>query len=275
MHTLLRRLNKSIGPIIGSALCFTLSFITLDTLACALDPAFSLTYRHGVGGVVVLLSAVWLACCFASIQPRQLIARLAQHLTWPLSNRWGLFCRYFALGVVLHCAILGLYLGCTSSTWHTVSGAQFLRVVPTLALGLIATLFLAWSEEAVFRGLLLDHCMQYHRFFGSLIISSAVFSLAHDLQAPWRLVSSQWQLGLGLFLLGMFLATLAHRHQTLAASAGFHAGIVFIKVMLRKVPAVTLASSNHLFWPIDLRQSLVVQLLFLGSCWLMWPTKDK
>lgn len=250
--------RKSVGPILGSVLSFFCVFQIINPLATWLSPDYSLFLRRGVGGVFVLLITVFLCCCFASIQPRTLLQRLRSHLSWPATAPgWRLFLLFFFWFALAHLILLSIYLLADAATFDTTALPLLLRRWPVLLVGFIATLFLAWSEELIFRGLLFDHFRQFHTLWPSAIASSCIFSLAHNLRAPWTLLTSEWRLGLGLFLLGMTLTIIAQWQRSLAASAGAHAGLVFIKVVLRKVPLVVIPANAGLLFPTDLRTSLL------------------
>lgn len=135
---------------------------------------------------------------------------------------------------------------------------------PILCIGFIGTFFLAWSEELLFRGLFFNHFAHTLPTFTSAVMSSVIFSLLHDLSNPLRLITTQWQLGLGLFLLGMFL-TYIRLWKGFAASAGAHAGLVYIKVILRKIPLLPIVTGSPYLFPIDLRESLIVHALLIGA----------
>lgn len=89
--------------------------------------------------------------------------------------------------------------------------------------------------------------------------------LAHDLTNPLNLVTVHWHLGLGLFLLGFFLNLLFFLSGRLAVSMGAHAGLVFVKVFLRRIPLVSYAAVVPWWFDPDLRQSPAVHALFIVS----------
>ena len=76
----------------------------------------------------------------------------------------------------------------------------------------------------------------------------------------------QMEAGNGAFLLGMFLTYVRVWENSLAASAGVHAGMVYIKVILRKVPLLPIATGSPQFFPIDLRESLIFHVLLVLGC---------
>ncbi|MGD1997865.1 MAG: CPBP family intramembrane metalloprotease [Candidatus Dependentiae bacterium] len=246
------------GPIFGSVLSFFCAFHLLDPLATWLSPSFSLYLTRGVGGAAILLAAVWQVCCFASIQKHSILQRLYSHFSWPSSPaQLRLFARFFFWFAIAHIGLLALYVIADAGTFHASAFALISRRWLTLLGGFVATFFLAWSEELIFRGLLFDHFRRFHGLLSSAIYSSILFSLVHRIYAPWLLVTTEWRLGTGLFLLGMLLTIIAVWQRSLAASAGAHAGLVFIKVLLRKIPLVAIPLNTSLLFPDDLRTSVV------------------
>jgi hypothetical protein len=86
--------------------------------------------------------------------------------------------------------------------------------------------------------------------------------LVHNITHPLELVTTQWKLGLGLFLLGFLLNLVFIISQKLYVGMGVHAGLVYVKVFLRRIPCITYASSLPWWLNSDLRQSLITHLLF-------------
>lgn len=266
MIALFNALRKSIGPIIGSALSFFCAFHLINPLATALSPSYSLLLTRGVGGAAILLATIWHICCFASIQPRILLDKLRTHARWPLTAAgWRLFTLFFVCFALAHIAFLSVYLIAGGAALQLSALPLLARRWLVLLVGFGATLFLAWSEELVFRGLVFDHFRRFHGLLASTILSSFLFTIVHNLRAPWALVTTEWRLGLGLFFLGTMLTMIAVWQQSLAASAGAHAGLVFIKVMLRKVPLITIFSHSSGCFPVDLRTSAIAITSFFAA----------
>jgi membrane protease YdiL (CAAX protease family) len=133
----------------------------------------------------------------------------------------------------------------------------------SLLLGFVATFFLAWSEEAIFRGTLYPFLCRSFNPWAGMIATSFIFSLAHNLHNPLGLLTTEWRLGLGLFLLGLLLNTVFALSNKLYVSMGIHAGLVFVKVILRRIPLITLAPTLPWYLHADLRQSTITHLLFI------------
>jgi hypothetical protein len=87
---------------------------------------------------------------------------------------------------------------------------------------------------------------------------------AHNLTNHLALITTNWQLGLGLFLLGILLNLIFIDTQKLYAGMGLHAGIVFVKVILRRAPFLIFLPPNFIpFWiRKDLRMAPLTHFLF-------------
>ncbi len=132
--------------------------------------------------------------------------------------------------------------------------------------GFIVVFFLAWTEELIFRGTIYLYFAQYFQPLISLLITSTMFMFAHDLSNPLNLVTKNWQLGLGLFLLGALLNIIFITTKKLYTGMGAHAGLVFVKVALRRIPLIMYLPASQLpFWiNKDLRMSPLIHLLFFA-----------
>lgn len=259
------RFSDVMGPIILSALSLFISFCLLQPLALWLDPSFSLLANRGVGKIaftiMVLLHIILL---LATTSKKLLKSFLETNLYFVRSTSWlAPFFLYFFIFAGLHALMLAaLWL---PGIVYFVPEA--LHLIPSklgnLGLAFIATFFLAWTEEAIFRGALFTVLRQKLAPLTSIILTSLIFSLAHDLTNPLTLVTTDWKLGLGLFLLGMFLNLLFFLSDKLYIGMGAHAGLVFVKVFLRRIPFVSYAPELPWWFDIDLRQSLLTHVLFL------------
>lgn len=93
-----------------------------------------------------------------------------------------------------------------------------------LAKSVLSALVVALVEEAVFRGFLLGRLASVMPQRAAVAMSSAIFAAVH-LFRPGSMVFRAG-LGAGLFLLGLLLARIAWERQSIAASAGLHAGLI-------------------------------------------------
>jgi len=268
--------GASFGPIIVSALSFIISFSLIHNLALLLHPSFSLFALNGVGKIAVMTAALVQALCLVAIQPKSLFMFFRHAATWPFySSCMRTFLQYAGSFALLHLIVLGGYFFTGHASFNAYAIPQLLTRWPLVLLCVIGTFFLAWAEELLFRGLIYPYFRQHYSMMTSAIIASTIFMLLHDLHNPLSLVTYQWQLGLGLFLLGLFLNLVMVWQKSIAAGAGVHAGLVVVKAILRKIHILPLAAGSPYLFPIDLRQSLFVHLLLSAGIAFVWNKMTK
>lgn len=176
--------------------------------------------------------------------------------------------RYFSFFVIFHIIAQFFFYLSGFSYYNKTQNITFAAIF-SLPKGLLFSFFivflLAWSEEVIFRGMLYSYFAQFYQPFSSIIITSLIFMFAHDLSNPLNLITKNWQLGLGLFFLGILLNLIFVLTGKLYTGIGAHMGLVAVKVFLRRIPLVEFIPEDQLpFWiNNDLRQSLVIQALFL------------
>lgn len=253
-------------PLIISA--FFLSVISLATqyVAKAVSPSFNILASKGPGKILFILFFVssaalcmWLTGAAELRQWRETVFKPLQSLQWLRS-----FSVFFFPFFIVHICIIALcvflnYAHYDHIGWSTINWQWPARI----ALGFLATLLLTFGEEVLFRATLYNYIAQFISPWRALIATSLCFALAHDILAPWHLLTTQWRLGLGLFLLGLLLNVIYYKTNNLYNAIGAHAGLVFVKVILRRLPLITFTAQNNLFFCSDLRQSLVIHSLLL------------
>ncbi len=150
------------------------------------------------------------------------------------------------------------------STFNPNWGHFSLSFVLKMLLGLFAAFMVAWTEETIFRGMLYNYFRQFTTPLVGIFITSAIFMFAHNLYNPLNLVTKDWQLGLGLFLLGFLLNLIYVLTGKLYTAVGAHMGLVAVKVVLRRMKFFIFSPAAT--WPFwvnsDLRKSLVTHVLF-------------
>jgi hypothetical protein len=99
--------------------------------------------------------------------------------------------------------------------------------------------------------------------------------LSHDLTCPLNLITSHWELGLGLFLLGFLLNILFIVFDKLSVSMGAHAGLVFVKVLLRRIPIIIWPTVLPWWVDSDVRKSFFVHLVFVITLVILIYIKRK
>ncbi len=259
------RFFRAIGPIVLSALSLLISFCLLQPIACWFDPTFSLLANRGVGKVVftiMILLHIMLLVTTASRAYRTTFWQT--NISFLGTVGWiKQFFMFFSAFFVLHSLILAFVCYTDNAVFIQETLSRIVSKSGSLIWGFVATFFLAWTEEVIFRGTLFTFLAQKLPVITSALITSLIFALAHNLTNPLMLITQDWRLGLGLFLLGMLLNTVFAITNKLYIGMGIHAGLVFVKVVLRRIPCITYVPTLAWWIDIDLRQSLFVHFLFL------------
>lgn len=258
---------KVAGPVILSAFSLFVLFWLLQPLALLLDPSFSLLANKGIGKIGITIMVLIHILLISTTAGHPFFAAWKEkNFLFITKTKWLLpFSVTFIPFALVHILIL---LGFCMSNNLVLDLSKF-SLVPTqgisLLIGFIATFFLAWTEEAIFRGTLYLYVAQYINRFWSILFSSLIFCLAHNLTNPIALLTTDWQLGLGLFLLGALLNLIFALTGKLYMSMGAHAGLVFVKVFLRRVPVIVPAIGVATPWWFspDLRMAFPIHVLFV------------
>jgi membrane protease YdiL (CAAX protease family) len=257
-----------IRPVILSAFSFFLSFCLIQPIGLLLDPSFSLLANRGIGKVAVTLVVLTHCALLATTFPRKLWQQfIAANFLFIWKERWlKPFGKAFTLFFCLHLTFIALSAAFGLTHWNLAAfhPALTLQIVPALLLGFIATFFLAWTEEVIFRGTLYPFFAQQLEPLTSALLTSFIFMIVHDLTAPYNLVTTEWRLGLGLFLLGFLLNLIFIISGKLYVGMGAHAGLVFVKVLRRRIPFISHPVTLPWWFAVDLRQSLLVHAVFIA-----------
>lgn len=257
---------EKIRPMFYSALFLFISSLSLQLLGSCVDSSFNLLASRGTPKIIFTLLVIAHVMGLALTHSRKFFQdSLDINVYFLWKNRWipaflCTFSVFFSLHVLMLCGIgASGYLSYNSLYVITP------KIIGSILFGFLVTFFLAWTEELIFRGIFFRYVAQSVSPLVSVFIASLVFMLAHDIVCPWNLFTSQWQLGLGLFLLGMMLNMLFLISGKLYVGMGAHAGLVFVKVILRRIPLVTYLPSHQLPWWLtaDLRQSHLTHALFV------------
>ena len=258
---------KCAGPILLSALSLFITFFLLQPIALFLNPSFSLLASRGIGKVAFVSMVIYQILLFLSTQSKQFFADFLERVLFFFVREPGWFqkfARYFLIFFSLHAFILFfLYLTgfvLYDPTWGSLNVALFAKTL----FGLFVVFMLAWTEELIFRGTIYPYFSQFYKPLPSMLITSTIFMLVHNLTNPLALVTSNWKLGLGLFLLGLFLNQIFVITKKLYTGMGVHAGLVFVKVVLRRAPFLVFIAQSEWPWWLhrDLRQAPLAHVLF-------------
>lgn len=255
-----------IGPIIISALSIFIAFIILQPLACWLDPIFNLLASRGIGKIAFVSLVIYQILLLLLLQPKAFLQQfLKTNLYFFTEKNWlKKFFSYFLIFFLFHVLILLFFLFFGFVQYNSNWGNLNISLVLRIFWGFIATFFLAWTEELIFRGTLYPFFAQKVSPLISLLTTSLIFMFVHDLRNPLNLITKNWELGLGLFLLGALLNIIFISTKKLYTNMGAHAGLVFVKVILRRAPLIIFLPPSFLpFWiNKDLRMAPIVHVLF-------------
>jgi len=271
---------KNIGPMVLSALSLTISFLIIQSLAFFINPELNLLASKNLGKIAFTSMVFYQIILFLYIQSititgesknksgnrkSMLVSFYQTNIQFLSNTNWIptfaiLFVLFFSFHSITLFSFKTLGLAFYNQSWAGIS----LNAIAKIIFGFVATFFLAWTEEAIFRGTIYPYFLQYYSTLTSVFLTSFIFMSVHDLTNPISLVTTNWKLGLGLFLLGFLLNVVFAITGKLYASMGIHSGLVFVKVILRKAPILNYAPEY--LWPWwfnqDLRQASVVHLLF-------------
>jgi len=257
-------LRKILGPIILSALSILISFFVIQPIACYFDPSFNLLANRGIGKIAFMTIVILHIFLLLALGSKDLFKNFLQTNFYFFKNEnWVKpFFKFFAIFAFLHIITLASF---TSLGFANIVACDWKWTVGfRILFGFVATFFLAWSEELIFRGTLYQYLVQGLKPISAALLASLIFMLAHGLTTPLNLITVSWRPGLGLSLLGFLLNIIFILTGKLYTGMGAHAGLVFIKVFLRRLPFIQFLPIMTL--PIwvhqDLRQSLLVHVGF-------------
>ncbi|MBD3231877.1 CPBP family intramembrane metalloprotease [Candidatus Dependentiae bacterium] len=263
-----KQILSAIGPIILSALSILITFFILQPLALKLDPRFNLLANRGIGKVAFIFLAIYQIFLLLIILPKSFFNDFIRiNFSFFIQKSWIKdFFKYFSIFFSLHVLLLILFLMTPYVQFNYFWGYFDLNLILKLIWGFIVVFFLAWSEELIFRGTIYLYLARFFKPIAGILVTSIIFMFVHDLSRPVNLITENWHLGMGLFLLGVLLNIIFVITRKLYTGMGAHAGLVFVKVILRRIPIIMYLSASKLpFWiDKDLRMSPLVHLLFFA-----------
>ena len=267
MNNRIKQICKSFGPILLSALSLFIVYQILQPLAVYMDPEWTLRSSRGLGKVVFVSMVIYQVILLISIQPRVFLKKFFETNLYFFAER-GWFRKYlsfFSLFFILHMfVILGFYL--TGYAYFDFQGISItFSLIYKILFGFFVAFMLAWTEELIFRGALFPYFEKTFSTFTSLVITTFIFMFAHNVGAPWKMVTDNLAIGIGLFLLGFLLNVVFAVSRKLYIGMGIHSGLVAVKVFFRRVPCLNFVDSSVCSWLVnsDLRQSVIIHFLFL------------
>jgi membrane protease YdiL (CAAX protease family) len=266
MRVVVKQIPKLVGPIALSALSVFISFLILQPLALWLDPTFNLLASRGIGKVAFVSLIIYQIFLLLVLLPQKFFEKFLELNIYFFTQKGWLkrFFTYFAVFFSFHALLLFIFFMSNFVQYNPNWGTLSITLIYRILFGFFVVFMLAWTEELIFRGTIFLYFVQHLNPLPSLLLASTIFMFAHDLSNPLNLITKDWQLGLGLFLLGAMLNSICMTTKKLYTGMGAHAGIVFVKVILRRMPLLTFLPAAQLpFWVTrDLRTSPLVHILF-------------
>lgn len=264
----MQKLCKVIGPILLSALSIFISVLILQPIVCLLNPTFSLLANRGVGKIGITVLVIWhILLALMTIMSKSMLDDFFKtNVAFFKNKNWiSTFLIFFSIFAFLHALFLAILVTSGYANVVQIKINLDFSFALKMFIGVVATFFLAWTEELIFRGTVYKIFFEELNPLASALFASLIFMLAHNLTNPIALVTSDWKLGAGLFLLGLLLNLIFIITGKLYAGMGAHAGLVFVKVFLRRVPFLAFLPPSELpfFMDKDLRQSILVHIIFI------------
>lgn len=260
----IKNLIKILGPIALSALSIFFSFLLIQPVATWIDPSFTLLANRGIGKIALVSIVILNVILLVALGSKDFFKKFWETNFYFFKNgKWlKSFFRFFSLFFALH--ILTISFFTFYGFAEIINYSCKWTIIFSILFGFIATFFLAWTEELIFRGTLYQMFAQNMCPFYASAAASFIFMLAHDLSNPLNLITINWKLGLGLFLLGWLINIIFILTGKLYTGMGAHAGLVFVKVILRRIKIVAFLPATQLpFWVnADLRQSVLIHIFF-------------
>lgn len=255
------------GPIILSALSILLTSIFLQITIKYFCPSFNLLANKGLGKIIFTTLVILQITLFIALHSKQFFKNFLETNLYFFKKKdfIKIFFKYFFIFLLLHSFILFIFYIAGFVIYNPNWGSFNFRLIYQTLFGFIATFFLAWTEELIFRGTIFPYLNKNFNLITSVLITNLIFMFVHDLHNPLNLITKNWQLGLGLFLLGVILNLIFILTNKLYANMGAHAGLVFVKVILRRARFILFLPASDLpFWiNQDLRYSYLTHILFL------------
>lgn len=146
------------------------------------------------------------------------------------------------------------------------------RIVVALLIGLSA-FAIAATEEILFRGFFLQTMLGDLPKWLAIGVTGVIFVFFHKLgriQDFWT-IPYEMMLGGGIFCLNILLCAAYLKSKTLYLPIGIHSGLVFAKVVFRKLKLVEVLEPNSYWFGLDgdARRGFFAWVLFLAGIFLL------
>lgn len=140
-------------------------------------------------------------------------------------GQWKHFPLFFAQGLLASIALRAVLAQLEMAHWTSPVWSADVLVTVT-----VSSLAVALIEESIFRGFLLGHLVSRLGFRNGAAATSLLFAGVHLFRpGDWHFKVCY---GIGLFALAQLLANIAWKKKSILASAGFHAGVIFLNLWL-------------------------------------------
>lgn len=255
-----------VRPVVLSALLLFVTAYSAQNLIALFIPSFDILASKDLGKIVFTILVFISLGFFVRVQPAPFRFAWVKRNFGFLGNRAELtrFAQFFTLFFALHALFLGICFALGFAHLQPVTIPSFYKLSGKLLFGFCATFMLAYTEEVMFRGTLFPYFSQWLRPINAAFTTSLSFMLVHFLPYPWTQIPNDAATAFGLFSLGFMLNLIFIKIGTMYANIGTHAGLVFVKVVLRKIRFLVFAPAATLPWMLhsDLRQAPLVHILF-------------
>lgn len=192
---------NALGPVILSVLSFITVFVFVQPLAIRLDLTFSLFANRGIGKIAITVLVITHIILLTTLQSKNFLENwFDTNVSFFKRYTWiKLFSLFFIIFFALHLLLLLSFYVTDFATYNAAWGTIKRSLLLKMLFGFIATFFLAWTEELIFRGTFYKFFVRYLCPLESIVWTSIIFMFVHDLANPLTLVTIHWRLGLGLF----------------------------------------------------------------------------
>ena len=261
-----QKISTIVRPIVISVLLLFITATLTQYLFSLFIPSFNILASKDLGKVVFTLLVFVSLGSFVWQQPKLFQQQWLERNVYFLSSRQGLtiFTRYFLVFFVLHTLFLLTCYFCGVGFFQASLMSNGWKISGKIIFGFFVTFLLALTEEIMFRGTFYPYFVQFVRPLGAVTLTSLFFMTVHFLPNPLLQLWQNLPTAIGLFLLGFMLNLIFISTKSMYANIGTHAGLVFVKVILRKITFFNFAPALPWFLHSDLRQAPLVHLLFAG-----------
>ena len=207
------------------------------------------------------------------------------------------FIKQLVAGLLIGCLILIvveiILLSFSVHIWDETKSLSLSYVSHQLLKGLVVGLIVGFLEEVLFRGNIYKFLDIYYSAMIVIFLTSVVYAAVHFIKFPVieSVTTLQWFSGptmlpgamgslfdlnildtfITLFLLGVLLATVRMRYQSIAMCIGIHAGVVMmVKVSRRLTDFNPETDWSFLVNDTDRQMGIVASLILLISCLIVY-----